>query len=415
MFDYLLTEKQIKIRDEVRDLVKWVPRQMILDMDKDEIKFPKEFLREAGRRNLMGCRFPKKWGGRDMDWVTSCMIVDEVGVLGYEFACVFGVGAELVCDAIILHGTDEQKEKYVKPILKGELFAAECLTEPRGGSDFFGATTVAEDKGDYFLLNGQKRFIVGGEGADCFLVYARTNSDAKARPQESITAFIVDRGPGVETKYQYGLMGCRGGGTAHLVFRDVKVPKENVIGKVNGGSKIFYTMMIPERLLTAAMTVGSAQPAVDVATNYTSRRKAFGQVINRFQGVSFQVADAVTLLDASRSLVYATARAVDEKVDPGRIRRMISECRKFVSESCQKAVHNSMQVVGGIGYTNILPIERIHRDLRLSSIWTGTNEVMSMIIAHEWYREFLKLKETRARDFEADAEEAFAEDQKIYE
>ena len=415
MFDYLLTEEQIKIRDEVRDLVKWVPRQMILDMDKDEIKFPKEFLREAGRRNLMGCRFPKKWGGRDMDWVTSCMIVDEVGVLGYEFACVFGVGAELVCDAIILHGTDEQKEKYVKPILKGDLFAAECLTEPRGGSDFFGATTIAEDKGDYFLLNGQKRFIVGGEGADCFLVYARTNTATNARPQESMTAFIVDRGPGVETKYQYGLMGCRGGGTAHLVFRDVRVPKENVIGEINGGGKIFYTMMIPERLLTAAMTIGSAQPAVDIATNYTSRRKAFDQVINRFQGVSFQVADAVTLLDASRSLVYATARAVDKKIDPGRIRRMISESRKFVSESCQKAVHNSMQVVGGIGYTNILPIERIHRDLRLSSIWTGTNEVMNMIVAHEWYREFLKLKETRARDFEADAEEAFAEDQKIYE
>ena len=415
MFDYLLTEEQIKIRDEVRDLVRWVPRQMILDMDKDEIKFPKEFLQEAGRRNLMGCRFPKKWGGRNMDWVTTCMIVEEVGVLGYEFACVFGVGAELVCDAIILHGTNEQKEKYVKPLLRGEIFAAECLTEPKGGSDFFGAATVAEDKGDYFLLNGQKRFIVGGEGADYFMVYARTNPDPKAKPQDSLTALIVDRGPGVETKYQYGLMGCRGGGTARLVFKDVKVPKENVIGKINGGSEIFYTMMIPERLLTAAMTIGSAQPAVDIATNYTTRRKAFGKVINRFQGVSFQVAEAVMLLDASRSLAYTTARAVDEKVDAGRVRRMISECKKFITESCQKAVHNSMQVVGGIGYTNIFPIERIHRDLRLSSIWTGTSEVMSMIIAHEWYREFLKLKETRARDFEADAEEAFAEDEKIYE
>ena len=415
MFDYLLTEEQIKIRNEVRDLVKWVPRQMILDMDKDEIKFPKEFLQEAGRRNLMGCRFPKKWGGRDMDWVTTCMIVDEVGVLGYEFACVFGVGAELVCDAIILHGTDEQKEKYVKPLLRGEIFAAECLTEPKGGSDFFGAATVAEDKGDHFLLNGQKRFIVGGEGADYFMVYARTNSDLKAKPQDSLTALIVDRGPGVETKYQYGLMGCRGGGTARLVFKDVKVPKENVIGKINGGSEVFYTMMIPERLLTAAMTIGAAQPAIDIATNYTTRRKAFGQVINRFQGVSFQVAEAVMLLDASRSLAYTTARAVDEKIDAGRIRRMISECKKFITESCQKAVHNSMQVVGGIGYTNIFPIERIHRDIRLSSIWTGTSEVMSMIIAHEWYREFFKLKETRARDFEADAEEAFAEDEKIYE
>jgi len=295
MFDYMLTEEQIKIRDEVRELVKWVPRQMILDMDKDEIKFPKEFLKEAGRRNLLGCRFPRKWGGRDMDWVTSCMILDEVGVLGYEFACVFAVGAELVCDAIILHGTDQQKEKYVKPLLQGEIFAAECLTEPRGGSDFFGAVTIAEDKGDYFLLNGQKRFIVGGEGADYFMVYARTNQNPSVKPKDALTALIVDRGPGVETKYLYGLMGCRGGGTARLVFKNVKVPKENVIGKINGGNEVFYTMMIPERLLTAAQTIGAAQPAVDIATNYTTRRKAFGQVINKFQGVSFQVAEAVTL------------------------------------------------------------------------------------------------------------------------
>lgn len=416
MFDYLLTKEQIKIRDEVRDLVKWVPRQMVLDMDADIIKFPKEFLREAGQRNLLGCRYPKEWGGRDMDWVTTCMVMEEVGMLGYEFACVFGVGAELVCDAIIIHGTDEQKEKYVKPLLRGDLFAAECLTEPRGGSDFFGATTKAEDKGDYFLLNGQKRFIVGGEGADYFLLYARTDFDPKAKPQESITAFIVDRGPGVETKYLYGLMGCRGGGTARIVFRDAKVPKENIVGRLNGAYDVFNTMMIPERLGTAAMTIGAAQPAVDVATNYTSRRKAFGQVINRFQGVSFQIAEAVMLLDAARSLAYTTARAVDAGIDMNRIRRMVSESKKFITESCQKAVHNAMQVVGGIGYTNIFPIERIHRDIRLASIWTGTSEVMSMISAHEWYREFFETKKERlARDFERDAAEADALDEKIYE
>jgi alkylation response protein AidB-like acyl-CoA dehydrogenase len=416
MFDYLLTEEQIKIRDEVRDLVKWVPRQMVLDMDADIIKFPKEFLREAGRRNLLGCRYPKEWGGREMDWVTTCMIMEEVGMLGYEFACVFGVGAELVCDAIILHGTDELKEKYVKPLLRGDIFAAECLTEPRGGSDFFGATTKAEDKGDYFLLNGQKRFIVGGEGADYFLVYARTDLDPKAKPQESITAFIVDRSPGVETQYLYGLMGCRGGGTARIVFRDVKVPRENIVGRLNGAYDVFNTMMIPERLGTAAMTIGAAQPAVDIATNYTSRRKAFGQVINRFQGVSFQIAEAVMLLDAARSLAYTTARAVDADIDMNRIRRMVSESKKFITESCQKAVHNAMQVVGGIGYTNIFPIERIHRDIRLASIWTGTSEVMSMIAAHEWYREFFETKKERlARDFERDAAEADALDEKIYE
>ncbi|MEA3471786.1 MAG: acyl-CoA dehydrogenase family protein [Thermodesulfobacteriota bacterium] len=416
MFDYLLTEEQKKIRDEARDLVKWVPRDMILDMDKDKIKFPKEFLSEAGRRNLLGCRYPKEWGGRDMDWVTTCAVMEEIGTLGYEFACVFGVGAELVCDAIIHHGTDAQKEKYVKPLLKGEIFAAECLTEPRGGSDFFGATTRAEDKGDYFLLNGQKRFIVGGEGADFFLVYARTDFDPETKPQKSITAFMVDRTEGVETKYLYGLMGCRGGGTARLIFKDVKVPKENVLGEVNGAYPVFNTMMIPERLGTAVMTIGAARPALEIATNYTSRRKAFGQIIAQFEGVSFQIAEAVMLLDAARALGYATARAVDEGVDMHLIRRMVSESKKFITESCQKAVHNAMQVVGGIGYTTIFPIERIYRDVRLASIWTGTSEVMSMITAHEWYREFLMQKAANLpRDYESDAEDAFAEEEKIYE
>jgi butyryl-CoA dehydrogenase len=414
MFDYMLTEDQIKIRDEVRDLVKWVPRQMILDMDSDEIRFPKEFLQEAGRRNLMGCRYPKKWGGRDMDWVTTSMVMEEVGTLGYIFACTFGVGAELVCDAIILHGTDKQKEKYVKPLLGGKMFAAECLTEPRGGSDFFGTTTTAEDKGDFFLLNGQKRFIVGAEGADYFLVYAKTNPDVK--PHKALTCFIVDRGPGVETKYLYGLMGSRGGGAGRLVFKDVEVPRENVVGQVDNAFAVFNTMMIPERLGTAAMSIGAARPALEVATGYTTRRKAFGKTINEFQGVSFQVAEAAMLLDACRAMIYATSRAVDENINPDRIRKMVSETKRFVTRSCQKAVHHSMEVMGGIGYTNIFPLERISRDLRLASIWTGTNEIMSMIIAHEWYREYFKMKEANiTRDFETDATGAFDLDEKIYE
>lgn len=415
MFDFLLSEDAKKIRNEARDLVKWVPRQMILDMDQDKIVFPKEFLREAGRRGLMGCRYPSRWGGRDLDWQATVAVIEEIGTIGYIFACTFGVGAELVCDAIIQHGTDFQKEKYVKPLLKGELFAAECLTEPRGGSDFFGTTTTAEDKGDHFLVNGEKRFIVGAEGADYFLVYAKTDPDAK--PHEALTCMIVDRGPGIETKYLYGLMGCRGGGAGRLVFNDARVPKENIVGRINGAYEVFSTMMIPERLGTAAMTIGSARPALEIATGYTTRRKAFGTTINNFQGVSFQVAEAAMLLDASRSMIYTTARAVDENEDRRQVRRMISESKKFVTESCQKAVYNSMQVMGGIGYTNIYPVERISRDLRLASIWTGSNEVMSMIIAHEWYKQHFKAGKAEAslRDYENDATEAHAPDEKIYE
>lgn len=414
MMDHLLTDVQKAWRDEVRDFVKSIPRQMIIDMDADRIRFPKEFLQEAARRNLLGCRYPKKWGGREMDWVSTCVAMEEVGTLGYIFACVFGVGAELVCDAIILHGTDEQKERYVKPLLRGEIFAAECLTEPRGGSDFFGTTTYAVDKGDYFLLNGQKRFIVGGEGADYFLVYARTNPDVD--PHHGITCFIVDRGPGVETKYLYGLMGCRGGGTSRLVFRDVKVPKENVLGKVNGGYEVFKTMMIPERLGTAAMTIGAARPALEIATGYSTRRKAFGRPICEFQGVNFQIAEAIMLLDASRAMIYSTARAVDQKAPENYVRRLISETKKFVTESCQKVVHNAMQVMGGIGYTNIFPIERIYRDIRLASIWTGTNEIMSVVTAYEWYKEYGKIRKLGlTRDCEQDAPEAHAEEEKVYE
>jgi len=414
MFDYLLDDQQLRLRDEVRDLVKSVPRQLILDMDADRVDFPREFLKEAGRRNLLGCRYDKRWGGRGLDWVATSMVMEEVGVLGYIFACVFGVGAELVCDAIVLHGTDAQREKYVKPLLRGELFAAECLTEPRGGSDFFGTSTVAEDAGDHFVLNGQKRFIVGGTAADYFLVYART--DPKGEPHKSISCFIVDRADGVETKYLYGLMGCRGGGASRVVFRDVKVPKENLLGRLNRGYDVFNTMMIPERLGTAAMTIGAARPALEIATHYTAKRKAFGQEINKFQGVSFQIADSAMLLDASRAMVYSTCLAVQRGLPPNRIRRMVSETKKFVTESCQRVVDHSMQVMGGIGYTNVFPVERIHRDLRLASIWTGSNEVMSLITASEWYREAREAKALAAtRDPEPDAAEADAVDEKVYE
>ncbi|MBW2526598.1 MAG: acyl-CoA/acyl-ACP dehydrogenase [Deltaproteobacteria bacterium] len=414
MFDHLLSEEQQRLRDDVRALVKGVPRQLVLDMDADRVEFPKEFLEEAGRRNLMGCRYPERWGGRDMDWATTAMVMEEVGALGYIFACVFGVGAELVCDAIVQHGTDEQRERYVAPLLRGEIFAAECLTEPRGGSDFFGTTTTAVDAGDHLVLNGQKRFIVGGTQADYFLVYARTDPDAK--PHRGISCLIVDRGPGVETKYLYGLMGCRGGGASRVVFRDVRVPKANVLGQLNGGLAVFNTMMVPERLGTAAMTIGAARPALEIATGYASRRKAFGQEIYKFQGVSFQIAEALSLLDASRAMVYTTCLAVDRGERSRRIRRLVSETKKFVTESCQRVAENSMQVMGGIGYTNVYPVERIVRDLRLASIWTGTNEVMSMITASEWQKEYAESRRGgHTRDPEPDAAEADAADEKIYE
>ena len=323
MFDFIHTDAQRALRNEARIFTKWVPKQMILDMDTEKIQFPHAYLQEAGRRNLLGIRIPKRYGGRGLGWVEDTIVAEEIGVASYSLACLWGVGADIVAEAIREFGGEKLKQEIVVPLLQGKLYAAEGLTEPRSGSDFFGATTKAVRDGNGFRITGQKRFIVGGEGADYFLIYAKT--DDKAPGHKSITTFLVPRDAGVKSEYLYGLMGVRGGGAARLSLKDVYVPEEYVLNEVNGGFAVFMKMMIPERLGTAAMTIGSVRPALEIATRYSSRRKAFGITINNFQAVSFKIADSVMLLDAARSLVYTTALAIDSgKANPRRIRRMVS-------------------------------------------------------------------------------------------
>jgi len=415
MFEFLMTPEQKAFRDEVRDFVNSIDRQYLLDMDAEKIKYPKEVLKEAGRRNLIGIRVPVEYGGRGLKWEDEVIALEEIGVSGYIIACTYGVTGSLVPEAVVNFGTEEQKKKYLIPICKGEKFAAECLTEPRGGSDFFGATMDATEDGDDFILNGQKRFIVGGEGADFFLVYAKTNPEGK--PEDSMTCFMVEREMGVQTEYVYGLMGCRGGGTARLVFDNVRVPKANIIGKVNKAYEVFNQMMIPERFGTAAMTIGAARPALEIATDYTTKRKAFGKTINRFQGVSFKIAESAIKLDSCKSFIYTTARAADAgDTNPDLVRRLCSESKKYVTEQCWDVVNMSMQCMGGIGYTDVYPVEKMVRDMRLAMIWTGTNEVMANIIQHEWYLERKKeLENTNKRNSEDDALNAFIDGEKIYE
>lgn len=413
--DALLTDEERRLREEARELVKWVPRDLILDMDADRVRYPKEYLREAGRRGLLGLRFPREYGGRGLPWTSEMLALEEVGVLGTSLACLYSL-VSIVGEALAHFGTEDQKRRYLAPLVAGALGPAEALTEPRGGSDFFGAATRAERRGDRFVLNGQKRFVVGAEGADLFLVYART--DEAAKPRDSITAFLVERVPGVTVEHVYGLMGTRGGGTGRLVFKDAEVSVESVLGGEAGvgkGADVFDQMMIPERMTSACGALGMGRAALEVAARYASRRKAFGQEIRRFEGVSFKVAESLTLLDAARGLCRETCRAIDGgAVAPGRVRRMVSESKKFATETAWRVVNDAMQVLGGIGYTDVFPVERLLRDVRLIMIWTGTNEIMDLVIQHEFYREFLAGKPA-ARDIEADALNAEAPGEKVYE
>lgn len=409
--DVFLSEGEQAIRREVREFVRdEVSPELLRKMDRDEITYPREYVKALGDRNLLGIRFPEVYGGRGMGWTAETAAHEEIGVLGTSLGCAFAMPS-IVGEALVHFGTEDQKERFLKPMLKGDLISAEALTEPRGGSDFFGATTRAELENGSFTIRGQKRFVVGAASADFFLVYCNTNPDAK--PRERISLILIERDrEGVEAKYLYKLLGTRGGGTGRLLFRDVRVPESNLVGGLNQGAAIFDRMMIPERMTSAGGSLGMARAALEVAVRYSNRREAFGRKIRAFQGVSFKVADAITRLDAARALTQAAARAVDQ----GRptARRMVSEAKKFATDTAWDVVNLAMQIVGGIGYTNVFPLEKMLRDTRLIQIWTGTNEIMSLLIQHEYYKEVLG-DEDPGRRIERDAEESLAEDEKVYD
>jgi acyl-CoA dehydrogenase len=412
MSDILLTPEQCRLRDEARSFARdGVSRQLLLDMDAEKINYPREYIQKLAGNHLLGLRFPPEWGGRGLDWSHEVLALEEIGVLGASLACLYSLPS-IVGEAIHVFGSREQKDKYLQPILEGKMTVAEALTEPRGGSDFFGATATAKRDGDYYILNGLKRFIVGAEGADLFLVYARSNPDGSSH--NAISTLLVERGEGVEVQHVYGLMGTRGGGTGRVYFRNVRVPVENLVGKEHGAYEVFNQMMIPERMTSAGGALGLARAALEISARYADRRKAFGQKIREFEGVSFKIAESLTRLDAARALVRETARIIDTIGNSSYVRRMVSESKKFATETAWAVVNDAMQVMGGIGYTNVYPIERLLRDARLMTIWTGTNEIMSLVIQHEYYKELLSVT-TAARDVETDALNSEAEGEKVYE
>ncbi|MFX0092135.1 MAG: acyl-CoA dehydrogenase family protein [Candidatus Hodarchaeota archaeon] len=408
MFDVLLNKSEQEIKYRIRQFVREkVPSSLLKAMDADEVKYPREFVEEVAKLNLLGLRFPQKYGGRGMSWVAEMAAIEEIGVLGASLGCLYSLPS-IVGEALDYFGTEDQKKRYLRPTLEGKLFCAEALTEPRGGSDFFGATTKARRVNDHYVLSGQKRFIVGAEGADYFLVYAKSHPNAP--PHQSISVFLVDRQDSLEVRKVYGLMGTRGGGTGRLIFHDVKVPIENRIGQEQEGGIIFNRMMLPERMTSAAGALGAARAALEVATRYSTKRKAFGQHIKEFQAVSFRIADSVSLLDSARALVYTAAKTIDENLEA---RRLVSEAKKIATETAWTVVNNAMQILGGIGYTSVYPVEKLLRDIRLMMIWTGTNEIMNLIIQHQYFKELETIKQP-SRDIEQDATD-LDEEEKVYE
>ncbi len=419
MEDILLNDKEKEIKYEVRKVVKEIPHDLIRKIENEEVKFPRDFINTITEKHIAGLRFPERYGGRSASWVAEMSAVEEMGYLGFTLSCMYSLGS-IVGEPINKFGTDSQKEKYLKGITSGQRYGAEAITEPTGGSDLFGMMrTKAIKKGSKYILNGQKRFVVGGNGADFFVTYAVTDPNAEPITR-GITAFVVDSdSPGLKVETVYGLMGNKGGGTARIVYKDIELNDDNIIGDENRGYDVFNIMMVPERLTTAAGAIGVAMAAVEIATDYAMKREAFGNKLIEHEGISFKIAESVTAIEQAVGLVYMASRAADlleqKKVPLSYVRKLVSMSKLNSTEVMWKVVNDAMQIMGGIGYTTIYPIERLLRDSRLGMIWTGTNEVMKMIIQHEFIKEMKAPNySSTKRDVQLDALDFNLVEEKVY-
>lgn len=284
------------------------------------------------------------------------------------------------------YGSEDQIERYVRPTLKGELFCGEAITEPLHGSDIAHLETRAEKKTDNYVVTGEKRFQKGGFGADWFLLFVRTDPDVK--PQRGISALIVERKHGIKIEEQFNLMGWRGMGASHLLLKSVELPEKNLVGEEGQGFEILQYLLQGERILEGSAAIGSARSSLKLAGKYADERKQFGRKIGEFEGLGLPLAKMATKIDASKLLLLRAARTIDE-LDK-RPNKDVSMAKYFATETAWEAIDQSLQILGGIGYTDYYPIERHLRDIRVSRIYTGTSEIQKEVVRRGFLKELRK-------------------------
>jgi len=380
--DFSFAPEHVALRRMIREIVENEVAPLAMEIDRQH-RVPFESLRVLGETGLLGVCFPQEYGGMGAGEMGYCILMEELGrVCASTAACVgahIGIGAMV----IYLDGTPEQKEKYLTPLARGEKFAAFCLTEPSAGSDAAAVRTRAVRDGDYWVLNGGKIFITNGGFADIATVLASTDPSLGARG--GITAFIVETDwEGFSVAREEDKMGIRGTSTAELVFEELRVPHENVLGKVGEGFITFMKALDMGRLTLGAATVGGAQAALDAAVHWAKTRKQFGVELAHKQSVQWMIANMATEIEALRSLVYRTAWLVDTGQPFSQLAAM---CKLYGSEVASRAIDLALQIHGGLGFTRDFPIERAFRDARINEIFEGTSEVQRIVIAAHIFRE----------------------------
>ena len=375
--NFELSEEQQAVRDAARDFAINDLLPGVIERDEHQ-KFPAEQVRKMGELGFMGMMTNPKYGGGGMDTVSYVLAMEEISKVDASASVVMSVNNSLVCWGLEKFGTEEQKQKYLVPLATGKMHGGFCLSEPEAGSDATSQKTTAEDKGDYYLLNGTKNWITNGNSGSVFLVMAQTHPDLK---HKGINCLIVEKGmQGFEVGKKEDKLGIRGSDTHSLMFTDVKVPKANRIGEDGFGFRFAMGVLNGGRIGIAAQALGIAAGAYELSLKYSKERKSFGKPISQHQAIQFKLADMATKIDAARLMIWQAALLKDKGQDFVKAAAM---AKLFASQIAMESTIEAVQIHGGFGYVKEYHVERMMRDAKITQIYEGTSEIQKLVIGRE--------------------------------
>ncbi|MDU5079674.1 acyl-CoA dehydrogenase [Tissierella carlieri] len=373
--NFNLTKEQQMVRNVMKEFTEKEVKPIAAEIDETE-RFPRETVEKMAKYNMLGIPFPVEYGGSGGDELAYAIAVEELSKACATTGVILSAHTSLGCWPIYKYGTEEQKQKYLVPLAKGEHLGAFGLTEPNAGTDAAGQQTTAILDGDYYILNGTKIFITNGGQADTYIIFAMTD---KSKGTRGISAFIVEKDyPGFSIGKIEEKMGIRASATAELIFQNCRVPKENLLGKEGEGFKIAMGTLDGGRIGIAAQALGIAAGALDETVKYLKERQQFGRPIAKFQGLQWMVADLATEIEAARLLVY---RAAYNKANNLPYNKEAAMAKLFAAECAMNVTTKCVQLFGGYGYTKDYPMERMMRDAKITEIYEGTSQVQQMVIA----------------------------------
>lgn len=373
--NFELTEEQIAVRTAARDFAQNVLKPGVIERDREQ-KFPKDEIKQLAELGFMGMMTDPKYGGGGMDTVSYSLAMEEISKVDASTSVCMSVNNSLVCWGLERFGSEEQKQKYLVPLAKGEKIGAFCLSEPEAGSDATSQRTTAIDKGDHYLVNGTKNWITNGSSASIYLVICQTDADKK---HHGINALIIERGmEGFKVGAKEDKLGIRGSDTHTLLFTDVKVPKANRIGEEGFGFKFAMQTLGGGRIGIGSQALGIAAGAYELALAYSKERKTFGKPIAEHQAIQFKLADMATEIEAARLLVHKAAAMKDAGEN---FEQAASMAKLFASRVANWVTNEAVQIHGGYGYVKEYHVERLLRDAKITQIYEGTSEVQKIVIS----------------------------------